>query len=342
MGGKTSKSKTKDNSIELEIIQKQKEEIQLLRHHNNHYKTDDDVTDTMLMCKNNRDYEYLVFSGGSTKAIAYIGALQQLNKLNVLKNIHGYAGTSAGSIIATLLAIGYSIEQIKEIMLDLDFNKIYDDKLGIIRDSYSLITDLGIASGEYLYDLIGELIKQKMGNADYSFKELYDNYNINLCVVGSNLTDEQPIYFSHNTNDIPIRQAVRISISIPYMFEPVIYSDKFCVDGGIFDNYPIHVFDGDVPGDNYYNVLPPNPCVLGFKLIGQTDPVLINNLYSYSRRLVDCYLNMSNQRLMTAYNYERTIPVVTNNLSIFNFNISPEDKQKLITAGTESVQNFFN
>ena len=341
MGNKSSKSKNKDNLIEMEIIQKQKKEIQMLIHHNNHYKTDDDVTDTLLMCKNNKDYEYLVFSGGCTKAIAYIGALEQLNKYGILNNIHGYAGTSAGSIIAALLAVGYTIEQIREIMMDLDFNKIYDDKLGIVRDSYSLITDLGIASGQYLYDLIGELIKQKLGNVDYTLKELYDNFNIKLCIVGSNITDDQPIYFSHNINNIPIRQAVRISISIPYMFEPVVFDDKWCVDGGIFDNYPIHVFDGDIPGDNYHNVLPPNPCVLGLKLIGQSDPVIINNLYSYSRRLVDCYLNMSNKRLMSSHNYVRTIPIVTDNLSIFNFNISNEDKLKLIISGSECIEKFF-
>ena len=66
-------------------------------------------------------YNTLVFEGGGIKSIAYIGALKHLVELSVLKNIKNFAGTSSGSQIATLLAIGYNLDELEEIILNTPF-----------------------------------------------------------------------------------------------------------------------------------------------------------------------------------------------------------------------------
>ena len=55
----------------------------------------------------------LVFEGGGVKGIAFVGALQQLYKHNLLTNIVNVAGTSAGSGVATLFACGYNTDELK-------------------------------------------------------------------------------------------------------------------------------------------------------------------------------------------------------------------------------------
>ena len=53
------------------------------------------------------NFRNLVFEGGGVKGIAYAGALKELEKKGLLTSLQRVAGTSAGAITATLLAVGY-------------------------------------------------------------------------------------------------------------------------------------------------------------------------------------------------------------------------------------------
>ena len=60
---------------------------------------------------------FLVLSGGSFKGLAYVGVIQALHKLNILKNINTFIGTSIGSIFAFLLSLNSYVEEIEEIIV---------------------------------------------------------------------------------------------------------------------------------------------------------------------------------------------------------------------------------
>lgn len=68
-------------------------------------------------------FRNLVFEGGGVKGIAYVGAMDVLEKAGILKEIVRVGGTSAGAINAVLFASGYSNAEQRRIMGDLDFNK---------------------------------------------------------------------------------------------------------------------------------------------------------------------------------------------------------------------------
>ena len=68
----------------------------------------------------------LVFSGGGIKGLSYIGCLRSLEENNVLPEIQCLVGTSAGSIFATCINIGYTSEELRDIVLNLDFNQMRD------------------------------------------------------------------------------------------------------------------------------------------------------------------------------------------------------------------------
>ncbi len=69
----------------------------------------------------NYPYKNLIFEGGGVKGIAYVGALRELQKRKILKNIKRVAGTSAGAINAVLLSIGCTLKETQEILSTLDF-----------------------------------------------------------------------------------------------------------------------------------------------------------------------------------------------------------------------------
>jgi NTE family protein len=75
-------------------------------------------------------FRNLVFEGGGVKGIAYAGALEVLEKENILPDIKRVAGTSAGAITATLLALGAKSSDIADIVGHTSFRKFMDDSFG--------------------------------------------------------------------------------------------------------------------------------------------------------------------------------------------------------------------
>lgn len=117
-------------------------------------------------------FKNLVFEGGGVKGIAYIGAIDELRNRGILDDIQRVAGTSAGAINAILVGLNYSKEDIEHILMTLDFTDFMDDSLGIVRDTTRLIEEYGWYKGDYFRDWIGEIIKNKTGNTDATFKDL--------------------------------------------------------------------------------------------------------------------------------------------------------------------------
>ncbi|MBY6946558.1 patatin-like phospholipase family protein [Clostridium botulinum] len=65
-----------------------------------------------------------VFEGGGVKGVAFVGAIAKLEEEGY--SIERCAGTSAGAIISALLAAGYTSSEVKEIMLNTDYNNFLD------------------------------------------------------------------------------------------------------------------------------------------------------------------------------------------------------------------------
>ena len=70
-------------------------------------------------------FRNLVFEGGGVRGIAYVGALEVLDKEGILKDIKRVAGTSAGAMVAVLVGLRYTADELKEILWDLNFKKLY-------------------------------------------------------------------------------------------------------------------------------------------------------------------------------------------------------------------------
>ena len=104
-------------------------------------------------------FKNLVFEGGGVKGIAYVGALEVLDKEGILKNIKRVAGTSAGAMVAVLVGLNYTTTEISEILWDLNFKNFLDDNFGMVRDIDRLINEYGWYKGDFFRDKMAEFIE---------------------------------------------------------------------------------------------------------------------------------------------------------------------------------------
>lgn len=196
-------------------------------------------------------FRNLVFEGGGVKGIAYVGALEILEKKGILPDIERIGGASAGAITAALVGLGYSIKETRGILWDLDFKRFLDDTWGVVRDTRRLVDEFGWYKGDFFRRWIGERIREKTGNEHTTFRDV-DHWIRDgneefrrLYFIGTNLSTGFSEIFSHeHTPRMSIADAVRISMSIPLFFaaKRSVRGDVY-VDGGMMDNYPIKLFD---------------------------------------------------------------------------------------------------
>jgi hypothetical protein len=176
------------------------------------------------------------------------------------------------------------------------------------------------------------------------FKNLCDNKKKELVITGTNLTNMETIYFYHGTYpDMPIYKAVRISMSIPYLFVPVILDNKVMVDGGFIDNYP-----GDP--DAKMKVCKHNPKTLGLKILtpGESSTYKINNstnninsIKSFSMSLAATLMLANEQKFVNPENWARTICVNVPNYPLSKFKLTKNEQDLLIESGVKAVNDFF-
>ncbi|XP_072031446.1 LOW QUALITY PROTEIN: uncharacterized protein [Amphiura filiformis] len=194
-------------------------------------------------------FENLVFEAGGAKGIAYIGALQVLEEVGAMKKVRRFAGASAGSITAGLLAVGYTATALQRLIHE-DV-PVHDGSW--TKRLYYLFRKYGWYPGKDFNKWYSKLLEEKTGNADITFHQVYTKYEKELCIAVTNVNTMDVCYCHVKTTpDMPIREAVRMSMSIPGIFCAVKHqlhsncsrSPDLFVDGAMLCSFPIHCYDG--------------------------------------------------------------------------------------------------
>jgi NTE family protein len=271
----------------------------------------------------------LVFSGGGVKGICFVGAIKELEKLGHL-NVKNLAGTSVGSIVASLIALGFNAKEIKQLMMDkINFNNIVDHS-NVLTDAYHIMNNYGYGYGNYIYDILGEIIKSKTNNENYTFEDLYHDKQVNLIISATNLNQKKLICFNYVTHPkMSIRLAIRMSTSVPFLYMPVIYEGEYYVDGGTLNNYMIDIFD---------NV---NKNTLGLKISQPHEIHQINHFYDYAYSFIETFMADNERKELLNVNIDRTVFIETPAYPLSKFDLTMDEKIHLIKQGKKSVRKFF-
>jgi len=201
----------------------------------------------------------LIISGGGLKGLSALGALKSLIENEIIIFPEIFAGSSVGSIICFLINIGYGPQDIYDLLEEIDFTNLikYVEPENILFDPC-----FGISSPEPVLHVIYGFMKKKNISKNITFKQLFEKTQSKLIITGTCINDISLNYFSVDTYpDMPILKAIRISISIPFIFRPCYFNNKLWVDGGCMNNFPINLFFDkldDVIGiylDDYYDFL---------------------------------------------------------------------------------------
>jgi NTE family protein len=301
------------------------------------------------------EINHLVFEGGGIRGIAFGGTLRFMEEYGLDKYVKGLAGSSAGAIVAAGVAVGYTSQEFIDVLSETNFATFKDDSWGVVFDIIRLFTQYGIYKGDAFFKWFSGLMEKKTGNANITFKEVYERYGKTLVITGSCLNKAQSYYFHHLNEkyaDMPIALAVRISMSIPLYFKAVKLGEDTMVDGGVLNNYPIWVFDGKFIGDpNVSDATISQSKTMGFKLMTeseQPDSTLyhvdekIDGPVEYSKAFLNAMLIQIERGHIRDGYWKRTVCINTHDISSLDFSLPDEKKKMLIHEGYIAAKNHFH
>jgi hypothetical protein len=173
----------------------------------------------------------LCLSSGGVYGICFVSCINYLlnnNYIN-LNKINKYVGTSAGSIISFLLIINYSLEEIRNILINLDLNTILPN-----IDLDNLFFEFGLDNNEKLKNLLNEFCIKKLKRNDITFKELYDLTQKELIVIATNYTIGREAILSYKTTpDLLVIDGILMSSCMPFIYKPILYKNNYYIDGAV-------------------------------------------------------------------------------------------------------------
>ena len=200
----------------------------------------------------------LVLSGGGAKGITHIGIIQALEENGI--PIDYVAGTSIGAIIGGLYAMGYTPQEMLDLLSSKEFKQCYSgevdkDNTYYIKQNdptpelYSIKATLGDSTATVkalplsLIDPIhmNITILELCIQATAACGENFDNLFVPFRCVASDVYNKKEIVFRHGD----LGNSVRASMTFPLVFRPIKINDVLAYDGGIYNNFPANVMKQD-------------------------------------------------------------------------------------------------
>lgn len=287
-------------------------------------QTEKDIDHPEKIFNNNIKPRALVLSGGGMKGLAHVGALRALDELGMLKDIDTFAGTSIGALIAAWTVLGYTPRELCLLCIRFKFDRLQNVNLT------NLLENFGLDNGEKFDKVIKRVIKVKTNNENITLKQLYEyNKKSKTLILTATCLEENKVYYlDHITHpDLPLHIAIRMSSSIPFYYTPVRYDNKYFIDGGCMDNYPMFCFKNrlhEAIGIYLYEDQCGNP---------------IDNLESYTLQSIYCILRRID--VMAELYKENTIFIKLKDANALEFNMSEKKKREICDYGYNTVKNIY-
>lgn len=310
----------------------------------------------------------LALKGGGVKGIAYVGALRELEKVNIYQGIERVSGTSAGALVAGMVAVGYSPDDIGDLMHGLNFEK-FKGGWNPIR----IFTKYGLYDGDYILNFIHDFLAKSPGRLDKNatFDDLKKANCKDLIVFASDINLHTIAEFSYfQTPKCIVAEAIRASMSIPLFFKSWKFSNNIpnehlYVDGGLVYNYPLSFFDkprfhetGKIDHDasmglyleskQHYDVHAhdengsENETTETKKMKKKNYFHKINyysKILTYFKHSFETLLNAQDIDFMEeSHLVSRTVFISDLGFSSTDFNLSKEDKKKLVESGSAGAK----
>ena len=326
-------------------------------------------------------FKNLVFQGGGVKTFAYHGVVETLDAYGVLPQIERVAGTSAGAVMAACLGFRLSVQETLELFKQIDYSRVslaapdkdqkripgklvrgelLDKVVSNVDSINRLLKHYGWYASDYPYQRLQEIIANYChGNGRATFADFKANGFRDLYIVTTNLSKHRREVFSAETTPhVAVVDALLITQSVPLFFEGVQFNGKtlgsgdYYADGGVVENFPIHIFDDERYAQNsrrFFSGI--NWETLGARLYTPDNcshryrPV--TGLLTYMENLLQTLVEAQ----IVAFENSRVDQLRSINISdccvqATDFHIRPEDTDaryvELVNAGRTAALNYLN
>jgi len=248
----------------------------------------------------------VALGAGGAKGLSHIAFLQALDELGVRPAV--IAGTSIGAVIGGFYAAGVSGDRLSQLVKDIGFRDLYK----IVLD-FSILSQSAIFTGKGVEDFLSREIPVR------TFEEL----DIPLKVVATNFWDRRPVVFESGN----LITAIRASMAVPALFEPVVLNDMVLIDGGAVNPLPYDLIRQecdltiaiDVSGEKTY--APGNPVPNMVESILSTFQIMQASIVAAKKKLSppDIYVKpaLTNIRILDFYRYKEILAGVQDEVQGF-------------------------
>lgn len=281
--------------------------------------------------------KHLVIPGGGVAGFAYYGILRNSNIQGYwdIDNIKTIYSTSAGSMLAILIALKYDWEICDDYLIKRPWHNVFKFDIQMI---FASLQKKGIFDIKVLEDVFTPLFNGKDISIDVTMKEFFELTNIEIHIYATEINTFENVDFSYKTYpDIRVIDAVYASSALPIVFSPIIINDKCYCDGAFFSNYPINNCLND--GINHAEVF------------GIQNEYSANDNKSIDNNstLFDYIMIIMNKTIEHVFSNKKhddiamEITIISPRISIYNiFNTvsSMEERIKLINYGSESFAKY--
>lgn len=286
-------------------------------------------------------FKGLALEGGGVAGLAYRSSMDRLN----MNQFNAFAGSSAGSLMAGMLACRATAGQIDE-ALRVDFRKFKDNSWFPV-DLVDFFRKYGWYNGDYLLQWYRSWMARVTGSPDITFLEAHTRFGTTLIITKTDVLYpfSKLIAMDYQTHpNHSIAAAVRESISIPYLFEAVPGTAKngelghWFVDGGVMLNYPLRLL---------YKYLDPAEC-MGLYLTSSDDQAdkdssiksrPVKNHVEYLESIAETWRNSAMKQHINEDDWNRTCCIQTK-VNATNFDLTDTDREQLLKEGADAINGF--
>lgn len=281
---------------------------------------------------NEKQKYFLIFGGGGIRGIAYCGAYKALEEKNI--EVTGLAGSSIGAVFASLIAVGYSYDEVYEMLCATGIDLFKDINIDFKKNP-------ALSKGNVFYDWIKEKIEKKYYSNNYKKGEnepvLFKDLNKDLVIYSVDLTNLKYKEFSNiETPNFEIAKAVRASVSMPGLFRPLEIDKNLIVDGDLLKSMPLWKVS------NYICSIKDR--IIEFRLEDNQAAKKPKNAIEYVNRVYNAISGFATDNIIENYSKKdkfEYIKINTPDVSVVDFMISKAKRKKLYELGYSETKNYF-
>ena len=277
-------------------------------------------------------FNELIIGSGALNGLSYIGSLEIINYYYPLKNFSYLTGCSAGALICALININYSVDDIKNIILNIDFTNFFDIKL------MNIINYGGFVETSHIRNLLKSIFLTKDIDQYITFNELYKLTNKIFTINSVNQTLNRVEYFNYiNTPNMKVIDGLLMSINIPLICTPILYNNNKYYDGAILDPYPYYYHKNT----NKLGIMIYSKDIQNFIISEENSIIYENNknilLGDTLNTIFLLYYNYL--KLLYKKKLKNTIYIIDEMAT--NILMNSDQKEKLINKGNKKTDLFF-